>query len=127
MFGCRRARTSRSLRYVGAVSVSESAGRAPVQVLVLSNHLSSIIVDRQIGSIVVPDKYRPSSTSSYREGRFSTHGKGMTKAGLVRYRIVRARLIADGEELSRIEYNRMETICYLGTLLRLQDRCAFSS
>jgi hypothetical protein len=59
-FDCRRAPTSRSLRYVGAVSVSESAGRAPVQVLVLSNHLSSIVVDRQIGSIVVPDKYRPS-------------------------------------------------------------------
>jgi hypothetical protein len=40
----------------------------------------------------------------------------MTKAGLVRYRIVRARPNAGDEELSSIEYNRMETICYLGTL-----------
>jgi hypothetical protein len=40
----------------------------------------------------------------------------MTKAALVRYRIVRARPNAGDEELSSIEYNRMETICYLGTL-----------
>jgi hypothetical protein len=40
----------------------------------------------------------------------------MTKAALVRYRIVRARPSAGDGELPSIEYNRMETICYLGTL-----------
>jgi hypothetical protein len=48
----------------------------------------------------------------------------MTKAALVRYRIVRARPSAGDGEVPSIEYNRMETICYLGTLLRLQRRSA---